>query len=45
LKQKHRGYGDTFSIDEVFVKFNGKQHYLHQPARPRTKLAPTHICT
>ena len=24
----HRGYGDTFSIDEVFVKINGKQHYL-----------------
>mgnify|MGYP003111738178 CR=1 FL=1 len=28
LKQKHRGYGDTFFIDEVFVKINGKQHYL-----------------
>ena len=28
LKQKHRGYGDTFYIDEVFVKINGKQHYL-----------------
>jgi len=23
-----RGYGDTFFIDEVFVKINGKQHYL-----------------
>ena len=28
LKRKHRGYGDTFYIDQVFVKINGKQHYL-----------------
>ena len=28
LKRKHRGYGDTFFIDEVFVKINGKQNYL-----------------
>jgi len=28
LKRKHRGYGDTFFIDEVFVKIGGKQHYL-----------------
>ena len=28
LNRKHRGYGDTFSIDAVFVKINGKQHYL-----------------
>jgi putative transposase len=28
LKRKRRGYGDTFFIDEVFVKINGKQHYL-----------------
>ena len=28
LKRKHRGYGDTFYIDEVFVNINGKQHYL-----------------
>ena len=28
LKRKHRGYGDMFYIDEVFVKINGKQHYL-----------------
>ena len=27
MKRKHRGYGDTFYIDEVFVKINGKQHY------------------
>ena len=28
LKRKHQGYGDTFYIDEVFVKISGKQHYL-----------------
>ena len=27
LKRKHQGYGDTFYIDEVFVKIQGKQHY------------------
>ena len=36
LKRKHGGYGDTFYIDEVFVKINGKQHYLWQAgSRPR----------
>jgi putative transposase len=28
LKRRHHGYGDTFYIDEVFVKINGQQHYL-----------------
>jgi len=28
LKRKLRGFGDTFFIDEVFVKISGKQHYL-----------------
>lgn len=28
LKKKHQGYGDTFFIDEVFVKIDGKQQYL-----------------
>ena len=28
LRRKHRGFGDTFYIDEVFVKIQGKQHYL-----------------
>jgi len=28
LKHKHRGCGDTFYIDEVFVKISGKQRYL-----------------
>jgi putative transposase len=30
LKRKHRGYGDTFYINGVFVKINGKQHYLRR---------------
>jgi putative transposase len=28
LKRSHGGYGDTFYIDEVFVKIQGKQHNL-----------------
>ena len=24
----HRGYGDTFYFDEVFIKIQGKQYYL-----------------
>ena len=28
LRRRHQGYGDTCYIDEVFVKINGKQHYL-----------------
>ena len=28
LKKNHQGYGDTFFTDEVFVKIDGKQHYL-----------------
>ena len=28
LKRRHQGFGDTFFIDEVFVKINGIQHYL-----------------
>jgi len=28
LKKTHRGYGDTFFIGEVYVKIDGKQHYL-----------------
>ena len=30
LRRKHPGYGDTFFINEVFVKIQGKQHYLWQ---------------
>jgi putative transposase len=28
LRRTHQGYGDTFFLDEVFVKIQGKQHYL-----------------
>ena len=28
LRRKHQGFGDTFYIDEVFVKICGIQHYL-----------------
>jgi len=30
LRRRHQGYGDTFFIDEVFVKIDGKQHYLRR---------------
>ncbi len=28
LKRQHQGYGDTFFLDEVYVKIQGKQLYL-----------------
>jgi len=28
LKKRHQGFGDTFYIDEVFVKIGGQQQYL-----------------
>lgn len=28
LRRNHSGYGDTFYLDEVFIKISGKQHYL-----------------
>jgi len=28
LRRNHQGFGDTLLIDEVFVKIQGKQHYL-----------------
>ena len=28
LKRRHQGFGDTFYVDEVFVKIHGEQQYL-----------------
>jgi putative transposase len=28
LRRKHQGYGDTFFIDEVFVKIQGERHSM-----------------
>lgn len=28
LRRRHQGYGDTFYLDEVFVRIRGIQHYL-----------------
>ena len=28
LRRRHRGFGDTFYVDEVFVRISGKQRYL-----------------
>jgi putative transposase len=30
IRRKHLGYGDTFFIDEVFVKIQGQRHYLRR---------------
>jgi putative transposase len=30
LRRKHLGYGDTFFIDEAFVKIQGQRHYLRR---------------
>jgi putative transposase len=34
LNRHHRGYGDTFYLDEVFVKIKGKLHYLWRAVLP-----------
>lgn len=28
LMHRHQGFGDTFLIDEVFIRIQGKQYYL-----------------
>jgi putative transposase len=28
VKRRHLGFGDTFYLDEVFIKIHGEQHYL-----------------
>jgi len=28
LRRRHSGFGDTYFLDEAFVKIGGKQHYL-----------------
>jgi len=28
LRHRHQGFGDTFFIDEVFIRIKGKQYYL-----------------
>tara|TARA_R110001592_G_C12902873_1_gene726802 strand:- start:269 stop:583 length:315 start_codon:yes stop_codon:yes gene_type:complete len=28
LRRRHQGYGDTFYLDEVFIRINGQQNYL-----------------
>ncbi|MFT6287388.1 MAG: transposase-like protein [Alcanivorax sp.] len=31
FKKERRGYDDTFLVDEVFAKINGKQYYRWRP--------------
>ena len=34
LKRRHTGFGDTFYIDDVFVKIRVDQHYLWRAVDP-----------
>jgi putative transposase len=43
LKQRHRGFGDTFYIDEVFVKINGKQRYLWRAVDQDGEVVDVHL--
>ena len=43
LKRKHQGFGDTFYLDEVFVKINGKQHYLWRPVDQDGKVVDVYL--
>jgi putative transposase len=43
LKRKLRGYGDTFYIAEVFVKINGKQHYLWRAVDPDGEVVDVYL--
>jgi putative transposase len=45
LERKHQGYGDTFYIDEVFVKINGKQHDLWRAVDQDGELADVYMQT
>jgi putative transposase len=43
LKRRHRGYGDTYYLDEVFVKINGKQHYLWRAVDQDGEVVDTYL--
>ena len=43
LNRRHKGYGDTFHIDEVFVKINGKQQYLWRAVDQEGKVVDVFI--
>ena len=43
LQRKHRGFGDTFYIDEVFIKINGKQHYLWRAVDQDGEVVDVHL--
>ena len=45
LTQKHRKFGDTFYIDEVFVKINRKQHYLWPAEDQNAELVDVYLQT
>jgi putative transposase len=42
---KHQGYGDTFYLDEVFVKISGKQQYLWRAVDQDGELVDVYLQT
>jgi len=45
LRRKHQGYGDTFFIDEAFIKIHGKQHYVWRAVDQDGKLVDVFLQT
>ena len=43
LKKKHLGYGDTFFIDEVFVKIDAKRHYLWRAVEQDAEIVDVYL--
>jgi len=43
LRKEHRGYGDTFFIDEVFIKIDGKQRYLWRAVDKDGEVVDVHL--
>ena len=44
LKRKHQGFGDTYYLDEVFVKIGGKQHYLWRAVDQDGEVIDVYFC-
>lgn len=43
LRRRHQGYGDTFFVDEVFVKIKEKQHYLWRAVDQDSKVVNAYL--
>ena len=43
MERKQGGYGDTFFTDDVFVRINGKQHYLWRAVDQDGEVVDAHL--